>query len=45
MSFRSSGGDDWKRYAGIPPFFYPTHSTAMVLSAMPGVYAKRVTAW
>ena len=44
MSFRSSGGDDWKRYAGIPPFFYPTHSTAMVLSAMPGVYAKRVTA-
>ena len=44
MSFRSSGGEDWKRYAGIPPFFYPTHSTAMVLSSMPGVYAKRVTA-
>ena len=40
--FRSSGGEDWKKYAGIPPFFYPSHSTAMVLSAMPGVYAKRV---
>ncbi len=43
-SFRSSGGDDWKRFAGIPPFFYPTHSTSMVLSAMPGVYAKKVVA-
>ena len=43
-SFKSSGGDDWKRYAGIPPMFYPTHSTAMILSAMPGVYAKRVVA-
>ena len=43
-SFKSSGGDRWKEYAGIPPFFYPSHSTAMVLSAMPGVYAKRVTA-
>jgi len=43
-SFRSSGGDDWKKFAGIPPFFYPTHSTSMVLSTMPGVYAKRVIA-
>lgn len=43
-SFRSSGGERWKEYAGIPPFFYPTHSTSMVLSAMPGVYAKKVTA-
>ncbi len=45
MSFRSSGGEDWKRYAGIPPFFYPTHSTSMVLSAMPGVYAKKVVSF
>jgi len=45
QSFRSSGGEDWRAYAGIPPFFYPTHSTSMVLSAMPGVYAKRVTAF
>ena len=44
QSFRSSGGEDWKKFAGIPPFFYPTHSTSMVLSAMPGVYAKRVMA-
>ena len=38
QSFRSSAGEDWKKFAGIPPMFYPTHSTAMVLSAMPGVY-------
>ncbi|MBO5755224.1 MAG: Gfo/Idh/MocA family oxidoreductase, partial [Clostridia bacterium] len=44
-SFRSSGGDDWRRYAGIPPFFYPTHSTSMVLSAMPGERAVKVTAF
>ena len=43
-SFKSSGGDEWRKFAGIPPFFYPTHSTSMILSAMPGVYAKRVTA-
>ena len=43
-SFKSSGGDEWRRYAGVPPFFYPTHSTAMVLGCMPGVYAKKVTA-
>lgn len=42
QSFKSSGGDDWKRFAGIPPFYYPTHSTSMILSAMPGVYAKKV---
>ena len=42
--FIHTGGEDWKKYAGIPPMHYPTHSTAMVLSAMPGVYAKRVTA-
>jgi len=43
-SFKSSGGERWKEYAGIPPMFYPTHSTAMILGSMPGVYAKRVTA-
>lgn len=41
-SYRSSGGEDWKKFAGIPPFFYPTHSTAMILGSMPGVYAKKV---
>ena len=44
QSFRSSGGDDWKQYAGIPPMYYPTHSTSMILSTMPGVYAKKVIA-
>ena len=44
MSFRSSGGERWKEYAGIPPMFYPTHSTAMILSTMPGVYATAVSA-
>ena len=43
-SFRSSGGEDWKKFAGIPPMWYPTHSTAMILSTMPGVYAKKVVA-
>lgn len=31
--FQYTEGDDWKKMAGIPPFFYPTHSTSMVLSA------------
>ncbi len=44
-SFRSSGGDDWKRFAGVPPMYYPTHSTSMILSTMPGVYAKKVVAF
>ncbi len=44
QSFRSSGGEDWKRYAGIPPMFYPTHSTSMILSALPGVHAVSVSA-
>lgn len=41
-SFKSSGGDKWKEYAGIPPFFYPTHSTSMILSSLPGVYITKV---
>ena len=43
-SFKSSGEDRWKEYAGIPPFFYPTHSTSMILSSMPGVYVTKVSA-
>lgn len=45
LSFQSSGGDEWRKYAGVPPMFYPTHSTSMVLSTMPGVYAKKVVAF
>jgi predicted dehydrogenase len=44
LSYRSSGGERWKEYAGIPPMFYPTHSTAMLLSTMPGVRATAVSA-
>ena len=44
QSFRSSGGEDWKRFAGIPPMYFPTHSTSCILSTMPGVYATKVMA-
>ena len=44
-SFRSFGGDEWRKYAGIPPMWYPTHSTSMILGSMPGVYAKKVVAF
>lgn len=42
VSFRRSGGADWKKVAGIPPMYYPTHSTAMLLSSI-GSYAKKVS--
>lgn len=42
--FMSSGGENWRKTAGIPPFFYPTHSTSSILSAMPNVYATEVVA-
>ncbi|MDD5603488.1 MAG: Gfo/Idh/MocA family oxidoreductase, partial [Eubacteriales bacterium] len=28
-----SGGADWKKIAGFPPSYYPTHSTAMLISS------------
>ena len=31
-AFRHSGGDEWKRVAGFPPMYYPTHSTSMIVS-------------
>lgn len=39
--YKREEGDNWKRAAGLPPFFYPTHSTAMLLSAVDD-YAVRV---
>ncbi|HJA91516.1 MAG TPA: Gfo/Idh/MocA family oxidoreductase [Candidatus Eisenbergiella merdipullorum] len=33
-----------KRSAGVPPFFYPTHSTAMILAAAES-YVKKVVAF
>ncbi|GLX67013.1 Gfo/Idh/MocA family protein [Paenibacillus glycanilyticus] len=31
-AFKHSGGEDWKKVAGIPPMYYPTHSVSMILS-------------
>ncbi|MDA0989447.1 MAG: Gfo/Idh/MocA family oxidoreductase [Verrucomicrobia bacterium] len=31
-AFQRSGGDDWRKVAGFPPMFYPTHSTSMIMS-------------
>lgn len=31
-AFQYSGGVDWKKVAGIPPMYYPTHSVSMILS-------------
>ncbi len=31
-AFQNSGGPDWKRVAGVPPMFYPTHTTSMITS-------------
>jgi predicted dehydrogenase len=42
--YQYSGGEDWRQVAGIPPMLYPTHSTAMVLSAAQ-THVKRVAAF
>ncbi len=34
-------GKDWKQYFGMPPMFYPTHSTSMIVSVT-GAYATHV---
>lgn len=31
-AFQHSGGPNWKKVAGFPPMFYPTHSVSMILS-------------
>lgn len=45
FDFKYSGGENWRQVAGIPPMLYPTHSTAMILAAMPGVYVKKLAAF
>lgn len=40
--FQHSGGPNWRRVAGIPPMFYPTHSVSMLFSAI-GEYALKVS--
>lgn len=37
-----SNGENWRRKAGIPPMFYPTHSISMILSAL-GQHATQVS--
>ena len=32
--YQRSGGEMWRRVAGIPPMFYPTHSISMLFSAI-----------
>jgi predicted dehydrogenase len=34
-------GEDWEQYFGMPPLFYPTHSTSMIVSVT-GAYATHV---
>lgn len=41
-AFARSGGDSWKRVAGIPPMFYATHSTSMIVSVI-GQHATKVS--
>ena len=31
-AYEHSGGPEWKRLAGLPPMYYPTHSVSMILS-------------
>lgn len=39
--YKNSGGPNWKRIAGFPPMFYPTHSISMVLSVT-GAHVTKV---
>lgn len=41
-AYKYSGGADWKKVAGIPPMYYPTHSVSMVLSVT-GARATRIS--
>lgn len=41
-AYKFSGGDQWKRVAGIPPMYYPTHSTSMIVS-ITGAFMTQVS--
>lgn len=43
-TFKYTEGDQWRKMAGLPPLYYPTHSTSMVLSAA-NAYAVKVAAF
>ena len=36
-------GDEWRKYAGLPPMFYPTHSVSKVVSVI-GAHVTQVSA-
>ena len=40
--FQHSGGENWRRVAGIPPMFYPTHSISTIFPAI-NQYATKVS--
>jgi predicted dehydrogenase len=37
--YQRSNGEEWKKFASVPPMYYPTHSTAFIL----GVTFRRMT--
>ena len=39
---RSRFGEEWMRYGTLPPFYYPTHSVAMIVSVT-GAYAVKIS--
>ncbi|SHN35014.1 Gfo/Idh/MocA family protein [Gracilibacillus kekensis] len=41
-AYQYSGGSDWKKVAGIPPMYYPTHTVSMILSVT-GAKATKVS--
>lgn len=41
-SFQRTGGENWRMLAGVPPMYYPTHSTSMILSCT-GAHAIEVS--
>ncbi len=41
--YKWRGGADWKKYAGSPPMYYPTHSVSMIVSVT-GARANSVSA-
>ena len=43
-AYSYSGGEDWKKIAGFPPMYYPTHSVSMVLGCMPGQRIESLSA-
>lgn len=43
FNFKYTAGDDWKKEAGIPPMYYPTHSFSMLLSSC-NSYVTKISA-